>query len=218
MISHPHQTIFVHIPKCGGQSVERAFLADLGLDWSNRAPLLLRPRVDGECAPPRLAHLKLQDYLQNHYVSQALFERYFKFAVVRCPYERVISFYAYLKLFKEKSLDEFVKEDLRAFLNPTHERYWFFQPQAPYLVGPDGGVGVDRVFFLERLASDWDALCQLANLGARPLPHVNQSRHRLSSAVELDAASKKIISALYEVDFDLLSTLSSPVGCKSGSA
>jgi hypothetical protein len=31
MISHPHRTLFVHIPKCGGQSVEHAFLNALSL-------------------------------------------------------------------------------------------------------------------------------------------------------------------------------------------
>ena len=32
MISLFHETIFVHIPKCAGQSVEQAFLSDFELD------------------------------------------------------------------------------------------------------------------------------------------------------------------------------------------
>jgi len=44
MISHKHKTVFVHIPKVAGQSVEQMYLADLGLNWSERAVLLLRPK------------------------------------------------------------------------------------------------------------------------------------------------------------------------------
>ena len=32
MISHPHECIFVHVPKTGGQSVEAVFQAALGLE------------------------------------------------------------------------------------------------------------------------------------------------------------------------------------------
>ena len=47
MISHKHKTIFVHIPKTGGQSVESVFIEDEGLTWDTRAPLLLRRNDDG---------------------------------------------------------------------------------------------------------------------------------------------------------------------------
>ena len=58
MISHPHRTVFVHIPKCGGQSIETAFLADLGLGWKSRAPLLMGANDRPELGPPRLSHLR----------------------------------------------------------------------------------------------------------------------------------------------------------------
>ena len=38
MISHEHKTVFIHIPKCGGQSVETCFLDDLGL--SNQSAIV----------------------------------------------------------------------------------------------------------------------------------------------------------------------------------
>ena len=51
MISHKHKTVFVHIPKVAGQSVEQMYLADLGLNWSERAVLLLRPKLNTEKGP-----------------------------------------------------------------------------------------------------------------------------------------------------------------------
>ena len=52
MISHNHEYVFVHIPKCGGQSIEHVFLNDLGLEWHNRSPLLLRPNDNLEIDSP----------------------------------------------------------------------------------------------------------------------------------------------------------------------
>ena len=37
MISLAHQCVFVHIPKCAGQSVETAFLNETSLAWKQRA-------------------------------------------------------------------------------------------------------------------------------------------------------------------------------------
>jgi hypothetical protein len=205
MISHPHRTLFVHIPKCGGQNVEHAFLNALSLTWENRAPLLLRPRMDGELAPPRLAHLLLQDYVKNCYISPALYAAYFKFAVVRNPYERLVSFYRYLGIAERKGLNVFVQEDLAAILNPTHPSYWFFRPQVDYLQGPAGQPGLDAVYRLESLSEAWPKIAAKAGLGAAELPHVNQSQSRAgaSSACEaLSDTSRQIIRTAYNADFE----------------
>ena len=68
MISHKHKTVFVHIPKVAGQSVEQMYLADLGLNWSERAVLLLRPKLNTEKGPERLAHLTAAQYTQFGYL------------------------------------------------------------------------------------------------------------------------------------------------------
>ena len=65
MISHRHRCVFVHIPKVAGQSIEHVFLGWNGLNWKGRAPLLLRPNEDPRKGPPRLAHLRAQDYVPD---------------------------------------------------------------------------------------------------------------------------------------------------------
>ena len=73
MISHRHNVLFVHIPKCAGQAIELAFLRDLGLDWGQRQSLLLRKRAANESGPDRLAHLYAHEYVKFGYVTEVDF-------------------------------------------------------------------------------------------------------------------------------------------------
>src|SRR5690554_5674720 len=96
MISHKHRCVFVHIPKCGGQSIEHLFLRENELTWESRAPLLLYPNDNPDCGPPRLAHLTYQDYIKYRYISAEIMAEYTTFSVVRNPYKRAESLYRFL--------------------------------------------------------------------------------------------------------------------------
>lgn len=96
MISHKFRTVFVHIPKTAGQSIETAFLNAHGLTWETRAPLLLRRNDDPAAGPPRLAHLFAREYVALGHVTPRDFDAYHKFSVVRHPYDRAVSAYNYI--------------------------------------------------------------------------------------------------------------------------
>ena len=78
--------VFVHVPKCAGQSVEMFFLNRIGLDWERRAPLLLRPNDVPALGPHLLAHLKAHEYVEKKWMTPLEFNEYFKFAFVRNPW------------------------------------------------------------------------------------------------------------------------------------
>jgi hypothetical protein len=104
MISHSHKVIFIHVPKCAGQSIETIFLKDLGLTWEFRAPLLLRPKSREELGPERLAHLFANEYVKFGYIEASKFNDYFKFAIIRDPIDRILSELNYRQVKRRSSV------------------------------------------------------------------------------------------------------------------
>lgn len=228
MISHWHKTIFVHIPKCGGQSVERAFLRDLNLSWATRAPLLLRPNDRPEIGPPRLAHLNAKDYVRCHYISNEIFEAYYKFSIVRNPFDRVVSTINYLLAIEEArrtSLTFFAKRATRRAKNfkdafdkfiyaPATENsspsstlqdygLWFVQPQVNFLLDSDGSLLVDDIYKLENLKTTAHIIRQRSNL-VSDIGKVNKSR-KTYHLQDIDFRTEAAIRDIYQQDFEFLS-------------
>ncbi len=172
MICHQQRCLYIHIPKTAGQSVERVFLALNGLTWETREALLLRPNDDPDKGPPRLAHLTAGDYLRYGYLTPDQFQSYFKFAFVRNPWARMVSFYKYLSY--GVTFPEFVFGDFQKKL--WTEMYWFTRPQAEFLYDNQGHLLVDFVGRFERLQDDFNEICQRVGLPPTPLPHVNKSK------------------------------------------
>lgn len=207
MISHPHECIFVHVPKTGGQSVEAAFQAALGLEGrAGRAALLLRENRDRAAGPRRLAHLYASEYVGCGHIGAAEFARYFKFSVVRHPFDRAISEYRYRAaalMARGRMVPGF-----DAFLDAAHEDEHLdaarhMVPQVRYTHGPGGACLLDRVIRFERLAADIaPVLARLLGQNAA-LPHRNRSGAVAGvTRGGLTSAQRAKLRARYAVDFE----------------
>lgn len=186
MISHKHKCIFVHIPKCGGQSVESVFVRDYGI--KNRKTRECYDKLNIDPWYPNMSdvpkemltsHWLLSDYPEN------LTQNYFTFALVRHPMERAISFFKWHKKYKDISFETFC-------LGLFSKNKWEFmmtRPQVDYLEG-----GVDKLvklgdhynFFKERFGFT--------------LPHINKSENR---QFEITPTCESIIRDKYREDFEL---------------
>jgi hypothetical protein len=175
MISKAHNCIFVHIPKNAGQSVEHVFLRLNNLTWKTRAPLLLRANDDPAKGPPRLAHLRARDYVRCGHVTQEEFARYFKFAIVRNPWERMVSFYKYMGDPKTETFKDFLTN---SFPQLWKDKYWFVCPQTEYVYDEQSNLLVDFVGRFERLQADFMIVCEKLGLPPTEVPFVNKSKER----------------------------------------
>jgi hypothetical protein len=204
MLCHDYKCIFVHIPKCGGQSVELAFLGLLGLAWENRAPLLLRPTIDPSFGPPRLAHLAASEYVGCGHVTQAQFNSYFKFSFVRNPWDRIVSEYRFRGYQGVENFRTFV---LRELPEPSwSDEYRHIVPQHELLCNPEGDLLVDFVGRFESFQEDFNKVCNRLSISSIILPHVNRSlqagRHPHYTEYYDDEA-REFVGSLYSGDVEM---------------
>lgn len=175
MISHAHRAVFVHVPKCGGQSVEHFFLRAQGLGWDERDKLCLRLNRDPAKGPPRLAHMTAAEYVRLNYLTQAEFERYYKFAFVRNPWARLVSEYRYRPFYVHRF--DFKTFVLKKLPSPGwSDLYRHVMPQRRYLVDEAGRMLVDFVGRFENLQADFDRVCAMLALEDTELPKANVTR------------------------------------------
>ena len=225
MISHYHKCIFVHIPKTAGTSIEWAFLSDLGMDNRNRHALLIGPNTNLDVGPRRVTHLKSNDYVSQHFISQELYNQYFKFSFVRNPYHRLFSIYRYKRFNEYLSFDSFVQKKL-LFLTENSKDNYFYKPQYDYLYYDDQCT-VDFVGKFEDIQRDFvEVKGQIGN-NKLVLQHHNKTKRvsrrfrgiRILAKIlrdfaiisnvdigkkelKLSAKSLEIINSIYSKDFE----------------
>ncbi|WP_431158320.1 sulfotransferase family 2 domain-containing protein [Winogradskyella poriferorum] len=101
MISHKYKCIFIHIPKCAGSSIQKYFHPYVGLNWKE-------PNYDilyGWC-PKRKIHLQhatSKILLETELISEENWKNYFKFTIVRNPWDRAYSDYFWIQ--KERNIN-----------------------------------------------------------------------------------------------------------------
>jgi len=205
MLSHKHKTVFIHIPKTAGQSIELAYLQDLGLNWQTRAPLLLRSNNISSIGPPRLAHLTHEEYIKYHYASQETFDTYFTFSFVRNPYTRAVSFYKYSSE-QDKSFSEFICTDLPRL---AHEQKWFFQAQSRFIYNENHKLIVDYLGKFETIESNFKTVASRSGLNSKKLPKRNVSKVKNKDMIALknplknfNQAALDIVNEIYKDDFE----------------
>ena len=183
------KAIFVHIPKCAGVSVNRALFGNLAG-----------------------GHTTLEEYL--HIFEPNFVNSYFKFTIVRNPWDRAVSAYFFLKKggFNEKDRNWFDKE-LGSFLSfddfvkswLNKENIWkldHFRPQYHYMVDKREKVPLDFVGFLENLDADFSYIAKKIGIRAF-LPCSNKSEH-INYQDYYNDETKRIVGEVYSEDIKML--------------
>ena len=186
MISIKHKTIFIHIPKCAGQSIENIFLRDLGLNWQERHPLLLRPRKAKEKGPDRLAHLYAEEYFKFGYIPKDKYDKFFKFSIIRNPVDRILSEINYRRIPKKNSensygissVEEYISKVIK--LNEFSDLQRHISPQVKFLHDSETNkLLVDRIILFEELNNEVPKILQKKFKVFLEVPKINSSKNKL---------------------------------------
>jgi hypothetical protein len=177
IISHDHRFIFAAVPKTGTHSVRQALREQLGDEDVEQVGLFVDKRFPwADLAAIRHGHLSLRQV--RPYLGDEAFAGYFKFAFVRNPFDRFVSYCAFM-LRGGEEFQQRPRDVMRHFLFETPpEPHILFQPQASLLVDEGGQtLLVDSVGRVEDMQGSYDEICMRIGIPSRPLDRVNGSSH-----------------------------------------
>ena len=213
MIAHQLKTIFIHITKSAGSSIEVA-LNDV------------EQRDDGAIDPATGDFVKVVTGPEKHMTARAVQEfigddvwsSYYKFSVVRNPYDRFHSLWwngRYVGKRHNRSFPEFADFALQRTLKARllnwrqgnwkiHQRFW---PQAHFLQSRNGKMEMDQVLRFESISEDFAKLAQRIGLPSTELPKVlmknrnPKSRHHYAD--DYDDQTRAIVAEFYRDDIKI---------------
>jgi hypothetical protein len=202
IVSHRHRFIFAAVPKTGTHSVRQALREHLSDQDVEQVGLFVNKRFPWEdLAAIQHGHLSLRQV--RPYLGEEAFSGYFKFAFVRNPFDRFVSYCAFM-LRGGDGFQQQPREAMRYFLfGEPPEQHILFQPQASLLVDEDGETLLaDRVGHVEDMQASYDAMCVRIGIPSRPLDRVNGSR-RGDYRRYYDQGLIDGVAARYAQDLDL---------------
>ena len=206
MISHDKKCIFIHIPKCGGTSVEDVIWPKDQGRTEQDLWMGFVTRFENKYQTGGLQHLLAWQVRDE--VGRDVFGAYYKFAFVRNPWDRIVSQFAYMQ--QRPDLMEYLgmesgtefKSYLELIRLKDHVQW---SPQVRFLLDQDGSILVDRIGRLETFNEDCRQIFLALGLKSGQLPgHVNRSERRSFRHYYCDRESIDMVADIFAEDIDLL--------------
>jgi hypothetical protein len=178
-----------YLPKCAGISVSRAIFGNLAG-----------------------GHATLEEYL-NIFEPKCIMN-YFKFTIVRNPWDRLVSAYFFLRnggfderdrTWFEKELGDFsgFEDFVKIWVNRTNIWKWHhFRPQYHYMFDKREKIHLDFVAFFENIDDDFDYIANHIGLDCA-LPKSNESEHSKYMGY-YDSETMNIVAEVYAEDIEVL--------------
>jgi hypothetical protein len=211
LLSYRHNFLFVHIAKTGGTSVRAAL-----------APLLWRDPLFWLTLPcRRLSHLtghrtvtKFPRHAKivaaKEMLPQAVFDRLYKFAFVRNPWDLQVSSYHHIRrerphlIAHVKDFAEFIRFKLDPARPYQYHLDTSIELQSDYLKDLSGRIVVDFIGRYERLQEDFDQVCERIGVPKKVLPHKRQAKDRADYRKYYDDATAELVAQRFKPDIEAL--------------
>ena len=184
MINHRLKTIYIHIPKTGGTSIETTLcprgnelygFEDQQGNYIKNADGLKMLADNKELRLTCLQHISA-DQIKNRYNSN-IWSDYYKFTVVRNPWDLLVSHYSYT--IQTNRIDILERHNLN-----TESKFKDYVKkvnlplQVNYVTNNAGELIVDHVCRFENLQQDFDIVCNKIGISRQQLPHKNATKHK----------------------------------------
>ncbi|MHB8911823.1 MAG: sulfotransferase family 2 domain-containing protein [Lysobacter sp.] len=201
IISHQHRFVFTAIPKTGTHSVRQALREHLSADDLEQVGLFVDKRFPfEELAAIRHGHISLQQI--RPFLGEEAFTSYLKFAFVRNPFDRFVSYCAFMTRANGAFLANPQAVMRHVLFVAPPMQHVLFRPQHSFLTDADGLLLSDTVGRVEEMQASYDALCERIGIAGASLGQVNSSR-RGGYRDYYDQPLIDGVAALYRRDLEL---------------
>ena len=202
-VNHELKTIFVHIPKTGGSFIEYG----LGMHGGHMHIGLQRylnqqPDVE-HLFGAGMQHLTARQIRKK--IGAQLFDAYFKFSIVRNPFDRMVSFVAWLDGKWERG-EQLSIPEFRAYVSKAKTNRWM--PKGNPLPVPQHKfiylskrLAVDVLIHFEKLSEQIPLLEK--EIGVSIKDEVRMKSFHQPFAMYYDEASYQLVKSYYRNDFRL---------------
>lgn len=205
MIDKERKFIFIHIPKTGGTSIESFFMP-------NRIDRVKSIYGKSPLQSDNKAHLKFH-HLQVQYPNLN-FDKYFKFTVVRNPWDRAVSSFFHTKRedranlrellgveeFEDFTFKEFIKK--LQYLEKEHPHY---DEQWSFLVNEQRKFCMDYIARTENLENDFMKICKKLKITCGKIGNLNPSKNKTKHkhyTEYYDDETREIVAEKYARDIE----------------
>lgn len=163
MIFKDIKTIFVHIPKTGGTTITSGILSSLDSEFGMHKLFSVYKKNNVTGRKRDRAHITALDYKKK--VKD--FDNYWKFTIIRNPFEQILSLYkqlTYMNLnvnkrfepYKTMSFEEFIMSDDPEFSMIGNSR---LINQKKFITDEKGNIIVDKIYIYK----DFNSVCNELN-------------------------------------------------------
>jgi len=183
MISDKHKTVFIHIPKCAGTSMER-YLQDFEFFFN------------GHTHTTHAEVLKLDKY-----------KNYYKFAFVRNPYDKMVSEFKWFtnsthkyplkkvkKFYHGTTFKCFLKKFFSSNVGDPYHRYDYMKILKPL-------EQMDFIGRFENLHEDFNNVCRNIGISGKTLPH-NYKTETTHYTKYYDDETRQLVAEKYAKDIE----------------
>lgn len=201
IISHQHRFVFAAIPKTGTHSVRQALREHMSEEDLEQVGLFVNKRFPfEELAAIKHGHITLEQI--RPFLGEEAFASYFKFAFVRNPFDRFVSYCAFMT----RADGAFLKNPQQVMryilFQARPDQHILFQPQHTFVTGADGKLLADVIGRVEEMQASYDAICARIGIPSAQLGQVNSSR-RGSYRDYYDQALIDGVAEYYRRDLEL---------------
>lgn len=176
IISGLHKFIFVAIPKTGTHSIRRALREHMGPQDLEQVGLFVQRQLPiPDLARIGHGHITLAQL--RPYMKADEFQAFFKFAFVRNPFDRFVSYASFITR-EVGHFDRDPQKVMRHFVANPPMDHILFRPQHEFVTDATGQLLTDFIGRVEEMQTSYDEAAGRIGIPTATLDKVNASKRR----------------------------------------